>query len=67
MFEFSDIAESELGLVYTKRNILKIGASLFYPLRLVCLVVLQAKLFFKELCKLKFDCHEVVNSDVAKK
>ena len=27
VFEFNDIAESGLGLVYTKRNILKIGAS----------------------------------------
>ena len=31
VFEFNDIAESGLGLVYTKRNILKIGASFLMP------------------------------------
>ena len=46
-FEFSDIAESGLGLVYTKRNILKIGASFFHPLRLVCQVVLVVLSFRK--------------------
>ena len=35
VFEFSDIAESGLGLVYTKQNILKISASFFDPLGLV--------------------------------
>ena len=49
MFEFSDITESGLGLVYTRRNILKIGATFFDPLRLVCPVVLLAKLLFQEL------------------
>ena len=48
-FEFSDIAESGLGLVYTKRNILKIGASFFHPLRLVCQVVLVVLSFRKVL------------------
>ena len=67
VFEFSDIAESGLGLVYTKRNILKISASFFDPLGLVCPVVLQAKLLFQELCELKVDWDEVVDGDVAKK
>ena len=67
MFEFSDIAESGLELVYTKRNILKISASFFDPLGLVCPVVLQAKLLFQELCELKVDWDEVIDGDVAKK
>ena len=66
MFEFSDIADNELGLVYTKWDILKIGASFLDPLELVCPVVLQAKLLFLELCELKVDWCEVVDSDVAK-
>ena len=49
VFEFSDIDESGSGLVYTKRNILKIGASFFDPLGLFCPFVLQAKLLFQEL------------------
>ena len=67
VFEFSDIAESGLGLVYTKRNILKISASFFDPLGLVCPAVLQAKLLFQELCELKVDWDEVVDGDFAKK
>ena len=67
VFEFSDIAEKELGLFYTKRNILKIIASFFDPLGLVCPVVFQAKLLFQELCKLKVDWDKVVNGDVATK
>ena len=67
MFEFRDIADSELGLVYTKWDILKIGGSFLDPLELVCPVVLQAKLLFQELCELKVDWDEVVDSDVAKK
>ena len=55
VFELNDIAESGLGLVYTKRNILKIGASFFDLLGLVCPVVLQANLLFQELCELKVD------------
>ena len=55
VFELNDIAESGLGLVYTKWNILKIGASFFDLLGLVCPVVLQANLLFQELCELKVD------------
>ena len=54
-------------MVYTKRNILKISASFFDPLGLVCPVVLQAKLLFQELCELMVDWDEVVDGDVAKK
>ena len=67
VFELSDIAESGLGLVYTKWNILKIGASFFGPLGLVCSVVLQANLLFQELCELKVDWDEVVDGDITKK
>ena len=67
MFEFSNISESGLGLVYTKPNILKISVSFFDPLSLVCPVVLQAKLLFHELCELKVDWDKVDDGDVAKK
>ena len=67
VFELSDIAESGLGLVYAKWNILKIGASFFDPLGLVCPVVLQANLLLQELCELKVDWDEVVDGDITKK
>ena len=66
VFEFSDVAESGLGLVYTKRKILKISASFFNPWGLVCPVVSEAKLLFPELRELKVDWDEIVDGDVAK-
>ena len=66
VFEFSDVAEGGLGLVYTKWNILKISASFFNPWGLVCPVVLEAKLLFPELRELKVDWDEIVDGDVAK-
>ena len=67
IFVLSGIAEKGLWLVYTKQNIMKLGASFFDPLGLVCLVVLQAKLLFQELRELKVDWDEIFDGDVAKK
>ena len=61
------LSESGLELVYTKQKIVKIGASFFDPLGLVCSAILQAKLLFQEFCELKVNCDEVINGDVAKK
>ena len=66
VFEFSDVAESALGLVYTKWNILKISASFFNPWGLVCPVALEATLLFPELRELKVDWDEIVDGDAAK-
>ena len=63
----SGIAEKGLWLVYTKQNIIKLDASFFDPLGLVCPVVLQPKLLFQELRELKVDWDEVFDGDVAKK
>ena len=46
---------------------MKLDASFFDPLGLVCPVVLQPKLLFQELRELKVDWDEVFDGDVAKK
>ena len=48
IFTFSDIIETAESLPVTKRNILKISAMFFDPLGLICPLVLQVKLLFKE-------------------
>ena len=50
IFTFSDIIETAESLPVTKRNILKISAMFFDPLGLICPLVLQVKLLFKEAC-----------------
>ena len=50
IFTFSDIIETAESLPVTKRNILKISAMFFDPLGLICPLVLQVKLLFKESC-----------------
>ena len=67
VFELIEIANNGLSLGYTKRNILRISASFFDPLGLICPIVLQAKLLFKELCELKVDWDEVVKSEISEK
>ena len=53
--EFSDLAKLALQLPGTKRNILKITAMFYNPLRLVSPIVLQAKLIYQSLCKEKIN------------
>ena len=65
--KLNDTAESGLGLVYTKRNILKISASNLDLFGLICPVALETKLLFQELCELKMDWDEVADGKIAKK
>ena len=50
IFTFSDIIEITESLPVTKRNILKVSAMFFDPLGLICPLILQVKLLFKEAC-----------------
>ena len=50
IFTFSDIIEAAKSLPVTKRNIFKISAMFFDPLGLICPLVLQVKLLFREAC-----------------
>ena len=61
VLELSTIGEKAVQLLCTKRNILKIGASFFDPLGLICPVVLQIKLLFKEICGIKIDWDTVIH------
>ena len=47
---FPDIIETAVSSPVTKRNIFKISAIFFDPLGLICPLVLQVKLLFKEAC-----------------
>ena len=50
IFTLFDIIETAESLPVTKRNILKISTMFFEPLGLICPLVLQVKLLFKEAC-----------------
>ena len=52
-FMFNDIIETAQSLSITKRNILKVASMFFDPLGLICPLVLQVKILFKEACSIK--------------
>ena len=67
VFEISKFGVKGLELKCTKRNILKISASFFDPLGFISPIVLQAKLLFKDLCKLKYDWDTILKNDFSNK
>ena len=67
IFEMEQLASNGLKLSYTKRNILKISASFYDPMGLICPVVLQPKILFQQLCALKIGWDEVVDGDLCMK
>ena len=58
-FNFQHIAVKARGLETTKRNVLSLLASLFYPLGIVSAVTVGMKVLFEEICDSKFDWDEV--------
>ena len=66
VFEFANIIEAANRLQVSKRNILKISAMFFDPLGIMCSIVLNAKVFFQETCKLKLSLHAVIPIDIKK-
>ena len=58
-FNFQHIAVKARGLETTKRNVLSLLASLFYPLGIVSAVTVGMKVLFQEICHSKFDWDEV--------
>ena len=62
--ELYAIADEGLKLAVTKRNILKVGASYFDPIGLICPIVLQVKLIFKQLCSMKVDWDSIVSESI---
>ena len=49
VFEFNDIINIASKLNVTKRNILKVSAMFFDPLGLICPILLQSKLLFRNI------------------
>ena len=67
VFEISRFGVNGLSLPATKRNILRISASYFDPIGLICPVVLQARLFFKEICNIRSDWDAPVTEEISQK
>ena len=60
IFTFSDITKTAESLPDTKRNIFKISAVFFDPLGVICPLVLQVKLSFKEACVLNVKWNDLL-------
>ena len=56
-----------LSLLATTRNILSVSASYFVHVGLICPVVLQEKLFFKDICNLRSNWDAPVTEGSAQK
>ena len=54
IFYFTDIINTASNLPVTKRNVLKLSPVFFDALGLICPIVLQIKILFKEACALKY-------------
>ena len=67
VFEFSDIINIALKLNVTKRNILKVSAMFFDSLGLICTILLQPELLFRNIVIQKCQWHTKVNIDVNNK
>ena len=58
------IINIENSLDCTKRNVLKITAMFYDPVRLLCPIVLQLKLIFTKICRKKSDWDSLLNADI---
>ena len=67
MFEFSDIINIASKLNVTKRNILKVSAMFLDPLGLICPILLQPRLLFRNIEIQKCHWNTKVNIDVNNK
>ena len=67
VFEFVDIINIPSKLSATKRNILKVSSMFFDPLGLICTILLQPKLLFRNIVIQKCQRDTKVNSDVNNK
>ena len=66
VFDFDEIEQLAKDLKFTKRNLLKINATLFDPLGLISPITLQGKLLFKLLCIDRSDWDDELN-DITQK
>ena len=66
-FDFDEIVQLAKDLKFTKRNLLKINATLFDPLGLISPITLQGKLLFKLLCIDKSDWDDELDDIIKQK
>ena len=66
-FDFDEIVQLAKDLKFTKRNLLKINATLFDPLGLISPITLQGKLLFKLLCIYKSDWDDELDDIIKQK
>ena len=67
MFDFDEIVQLAKDLKFTKRNLLKINATLFDPLGLTSLITLHRKLLLKLLCIDKSDWDDELDDIIKQK
>ena len=67
LFDFDEIIQSAKDLKFTKRNLLKINATLIDPLGFISLLTIQGKLLFKLLCIDKSDWDDELNDIIKQK
>ena len=67
VFDFDEIVQLAKDLKFTKRNLLKINATLFDPLGLISPITLQGKLLFKLLCIDKSDWDDELDDIIKQK
>ena len=66
-FDFDKIVQLAKDLKFTKKNLLKINATLFDPLGLISPITLQGKLLFKLLCMDKIDWDDELDDIIKQK
>ena len=64
VIEFEKLVDEFLKMDVTKRNILKLSASTFDPLGLICPFILPSKVLFQKLCKYKIDWDSNVSDNI---
>ena len=67
IFYFTDIINTASNLPVTERNVLKLSPVFFDALRLICPIVLQIKILFKEACALKYTWDDGLNDEFVEK
>ena len=67
IFYFTDIVNKASNLPVTERNVLKLSPVFFDALRLICPIVLQIKILFKEACALKYTWDDGLNDEFVEK
>ena len=64
VFDFMSIIQMCEKMKVTKRNVLKVGASFYDPVGWICLLVIQVKLIFKDICLIKVDWDDPLDAEI---